>query len=51
MNSLFNLTMEEARKTIYESPSLRLIAMDLEVNFTLSDPTITSPYENELDWD
>ena len=42
--------MEEARKPVYESPSLRLIAMNLEVNFTLSDPNITPPYEDDQDW-
>ena len=42
--------MEDARKTAYESPTLRLIEMKLEVNFTLSDPTIDPPYEDEQDW-
>jgi hypothetical protein len=42
--------MEEVRKPVYESPALRLIAMNLEVNFTLSDPIVTPPFEDDQDW-
>ena len=42
--------MEEVRKPVYESPALRLIAMNLEVNFTLSDLILDPPYEDEQDW-
>ena len=39
-----------SEKPAYETPAIRLIEMKLEVNFTLSDPTITPPYEDEQDW-
>lgn len=42
--------MEDARKPAYDTPAIRLIEVNLEVNFTLSDPTINPPYEDEQDW-
>ena len=47
---LNSIAMEDARKPVYESPALRLIEMNLEVDFTLSDPTITPPFEDDQDW-
>lgn len=42
--------MRSTEKPAYETPAIRLIEMKLEVNFTLSDLTITPPYEDEQDW-
>ena len=42
--------MRTTEKPAYETPAIRLIEMKLEVNFTLSDPKIDPPYDDEQDW-
>ena len=42
--------MNSTNKALYAAPAVRLIETDLEVNFTLSAPTLTTPYEDEQDW-
>ena len=47
---LNELVMRTTEKPAYETPVIRLIEMNLEVNFTFSDLTIIPPYEDEQDW-
>ena len=42
--------MKNPNKAPYAAPAVRLIGMEMEVNFTLSDLTLTTPYEDEQDW-
>lgn len=50
LNKIKKRIMNSTNKALYAAPAVRLIETDLEVNFTLSAPTLTTPYEDEQDW-
>ena len=42
--------MLRSKISCYEAPAVRLIALNPDENFVLSDLTLTTPYEDEQDW-
>ena len=50
MGQILKSAMSNSNKTPYAAPVVRLIGMEPEGNLALSDPELTSPYDDEQDW-